>query len=504
VTRISYEDSLITLRYAENLAHGRGLVYNPPERVFGASTPLYVLLLGALCLLRLPAPLLAAKVLCAAADTVTAILWFRLLAAETRALWAGSLFAVTFALSPLLVQNSVSGMETSLALLFLSAAFAADRADRLWLLGLSLGLLMLVRPDGAIAALLLLGARASRERRAPWQPVAMAAIVLAPWVLFSWWYYGTPVPNSLFAKASAYNAHRLSIWPNFRYTLSQFAPYRTTLPQRLFNSAIAPLMLLGIFEIVRHRRRLIALPLLWLAWWAYLVLPRTLLFLWYYPPLTLSAYLLAGFGFDSAARRLTPSSEPLSSARAPTRRLSLLAAAAVPFYLAACALPWLRQSAERAARIQQAEEEVRKSLGLWLAANTPQEALVAMEPIGYIGYYSGRRVLDEIGLVSPQMIPFARAGDGWFGRSMRQFQPDYIIERPYFLQNNLTINTRVPMFAGDEDRAWFRTNYEPVKEFSTALDLPDRLSRDYHFIVFRRRKWEMGKWGNGETRKLGN
>ena len=56
-TGITYEDSLISLRYAQNFASGLGLVYNPGERVFGATTPLYVLLLSALSALRLPDPL---------------------------------------------------------------------------------------------------------------------------------------------------------------------------------------------------------------------------------------------------------------------------------------------------------------------------------------------------------------------------------------------------------------------------------------------------------------
>jgi hypothetical protein len=500
-TGITYEDSLITLRYAENLAHGHGLVYNPGERVFGASTPFYVLLLSLLCALRLPDPLLAAKLLCIAADGLTALLGFRLLRAETRVPWAGSLFAVAFALSPLLIQNCVSGMETPVALLWLILAFWADRQDRPALLGLALGLLMLVRPDGAVAAAVLLGVRAVRERRFPVQTAILAAATLLPWLLFAWAYYGTPIPNSLFAKASAYNAHRPSLWPNFQYTLSQFAPYRTTLPQRLFNSLIVVLLISGVYAIVRERRRLLALPLFWLAWWDFLVLPRTLLFLWYYPPLTLSAYLLAGVGWDwmcgcmgvwvcgrptHRTDRTDPTTPTRPYAHTPTLLPRLLALTA-PLYLAACAVPWFRQAAERAALIQRAENEVRRSLGLWLRANTPPGAVVAMEPLGYLGYYSGRRVLDEVGLVSPQMIPFTRAGSGWFGQSMRRFQPDYIVERPYYLERNLTLNTKVPMFAGDEDRAWFAANYEPVTGAATSLALPDKLERDYWFVVYRRR-----------------
>src|SRR5436190_11033928 len=82
-TRVTYEDVLISLRYAQNLAAGLGLVYNPGERVFGATTPLHVLLLAGLSAARLHDPLLAAKLLSIAADGLTAAIWYRLIARET-------------------------------------------------------------------------------------------------------------------------------------------------------------------------------------------------------------------------------------------------------------------------------------------------------------------------------------------------------------------------------------------------------------------------------------
>jgi hypothetical protein len=479
-TGITYEDSLITLRYAENMARGLGPVYNPGERVLGASTPFYMLLLAALAGLRLPDPLLVAKLLCVAADGLTAVLWVRFLCRETGAFWAGAFFAVAFSLSPFLVQNSVAGMEPSLALLFLTGAFVADRADRPALLGSCLGLLMLVRPDGILAALVILGVRAGRERRCPWRAAGAAALVLLPWFAFALSYYGTVVPNTVFAKAAAYNAHIQGIQRNLLYTLNQFAPWSSLRPEFLFNLAIAPLLLLGAADVLRHRRRLLAIPLFWLAWWAYLVLPRTVLFLWYYPPMTSCAYVLAAIGFSVGMRRLAA-----AAGEGPVPRL---AGAAVLLYLVACGVPWLLAKASRARVVQAAEDHVRQPLGRWLARNTPPAARIAMEPIGYIGYYSGRPVLDEIGLVSPAMIPFTRSGAGWFGRAMQALRPDYVVERPWYLERNRTIITGLPMFATDEDRAWFFANYQPVGEFPEGgpLRLPDRLDRDYRFIVYRR------------------
>src|SRR2546430_8458334 len=78
-TRVTYEDAFISLRYARNLAAGLGMVYNPGERVFGATTPLHVLLLAALTALHLPDPLFAVKLLSIFADGVTAAVWYRLI-----------------------------------------------------------------------------------------------------------------------------------------------------------------------------------------------------------------------------------------------------------------------------------------------------------------------------------------------------------------------------------------------------------------------------------------
>ena len=48
------DDSFITFRYVENIASGKGFVYNQGERVLGTTTPLYTLLLALLVKLGLP------------------------------------------------------------------------------------------------------------------------------------------------------------------------------------------------------------------------------------------------------------------------------------------------------------------------------------------------------------------------------------------------------------------------------------------------------------------
>jgi hypothetical protein len=67
---ILFDDAMISMRYAYNLAHGNGLVWNIGERVQGFTNPLWVFYMAGLHLLPLP----AAKVSLAVQITGTGLL----------------------------------------------------------------------------------------------------------------------------------------------------------------------------------------------------------------------------------------------------------------------------------------------------------------------------------------------------------------------------------------------------------------------------------------------
>jgi hypothetical protein len=250
---------------------------------------------------------------------------------------------------------------------------------------------------------------------------------MAPWYLFAWQFYGSPIPNSLFAKAAAYN--------------EQFHSFRHSL--RAFWFHIGP-----------------------------------------------AGNGFGADGFKGVSCLLAPASP---RPRVPVFRLprSAFWLAAGGLLLAVHSGVWCARTAEYARRLQWAENHVRRDIGLWLNRHAAPAARVATEPIGHIGYYSQRRILDEVGLVSPGMIPLNRAGDGWFGSMVRQERPEYVVERAHYLTRNATLFTHRRMFAGEADRQWFASHYRRVKRYPPALVERLGVSRttaiNYGFVIFARR-----------------
>jgi hypothetical protein len=209
------DDSFISIRYAQNLLDGHGLVYNAGERVEGYTNLLWTLLLAALMSLGV-APLAAAKlpgIVAYAALALCLTHW------SWRQSWDGSRPFLPLAAGLVLISNdfhvwATGGLETmlftTLAVQALLLTRFASRSTRLaWLAGALFGLLVLTRPDGLLFAAAGAvsywippgrfppGAR-MRRSLATLAPVLAVLLVLVPWKLA---YYGDLLPTAFYSKS---------------------------------------------------------------------------------------------------------------------------------------------------------------------------------------------------------------------------------------------------------------------------------------------------------------
>lgn len=67
-----------------------------------------------------------------------------------------------------------------------------------------------------------------------------------------------------------------------------------------------------------------------------------------------------------------------------------------------------------------------KQIGIWLKENTPVSSTVLLEPLGYAGYYADRYMIDEVGLISPQVVDWKSAGYST-DQVISFLDPDYVV-----------------------------------------------------------------------------
>jgi arabinofuranosyltransferase len=199
------DDAFISYRYARNLVEGRGLVYNPGERVEGYTNLLWTLLVAGGLKLGLRAEV-AGHLLCllgGAAALLFAFLYSRVGLPRSRA-WLAGCAPLLLLSSPSFAIWSSSGMETPLFAAELTAALAFEAQRRTRWLTAALVAATLTRPEGALAAAVLYGFHLYRGRACPGaalRPVLVYAGVLLALTLFRLLYYHAWLPNTFYARA---------------------------------------------------------------------------------------------------------------------------------------------------------------------------------------------------------------------------------------------------------------------------------------------------------------
>lgn len=195
-----FDDTFITFRYAKNLAHGFGIVWNPGGTATeGYTNFLLVLLLAVAQLLHLDL-LLTSQWIGVMSAIALSVIGFAIAArlAGRTAAWAAGLLLL---IDPFMWFNAMSGMETNLFVMLVLATWAAYMRSGIRGAYVLAVLATLTRPEGAVLAAILFAldwrsvgfARAFKSALTFAGPIAL----YAAWKL---WYFGDVLPNSFYVK----------------------------------------------------------------------------------------------------------------------------------------------------------------------------------------------------------------------------------------------------------------------------------------------------------------
>lgn len=214
------DDAFMFVRYAEQWLASGQLRFNPGDSpTYGLTSPAFLLVVAPIRMLVPGQPALVALLASLACAIAAAGMCVALVAkaagrdAGTRRLAvAGFLFSLVVAEGSYTL-HAVSGMDTSLAILWVAAYVRAavwhgqrDDARGTLLLGLLGGIAWSIRPDlvlfaiGIPAAHMILGG-SSRAARGAWRVLAITCVLTALQVAFYARGTGSPVPLPFFAKA---------------------------------------------------------------------------------------------------------------------------------------------------------------------------------------------------------------------------------------------------------------------------------------------------------------
>lgn len=392
-----HDDAYISYRYARNWVDGHGPVFNAGERVEGYSNFLHVVALATLHSLGIP--------LATASRTLgTMSAWLLIVAtfAVARCLFTRSagialLPAAVVALHAGVAVWARSGLETlpfSVLLTVAQLIFLLElrHARGHWVSGLAYGLCALVRADGFVfvAPAILFSIVSHRARYIP-SLIVPFAVVTTPHLVWRIQYYGALLPNSYYAKVG------WSFWQPVRGIFYSYQYVRAFGGLLLF---VLPLLLILFRDRARDRARLflglsLAVGMIYIVGVGGDHMPMSRFFVPLVPALT----ILTVEALIELSARLRQSGQRGTAVGA-LIGLTLLVSGVLPS-LNRRRLPYT------AAVANKLFVEQWRMAGEWFRDNLAADASIAAQPVGAIGFFSKRPLIDMYGINDPHIARVA-------------------------------------------------------------------------------------------------
>jgi hypothetical protein len=318
-------------------------------------------------------------------------------------------------------------METPLLFLFMMAALYALLRGWPCRAGFAADLLLLTRVDLVTWLVTLAFWHLWTKKRLPLRFIASAALTYAPWLVFAALQFGSAIPHTITAKWVHYqmgiasslsrSAGDLFAW------ISPFGTYEIASVWRIGLAGLTFLLAASGATAARARSGLEVLWIFGLVEATWIVITGATFEVRYFVPMLSATLVLAGLGLGALFSRLS-----WSVRSSGTWCAAAVGCAAVAFFAV--------HSARHSRDVQlYRHERSLKEIGTWLSTHTPNTASVLLEPLGYAGYFADRRMIDEVGLVSPQVVllglPTFTGGSRdsvAFSRTLlSRIQPDYFV-----------------------------------------------------------------------------
>ncbi len=432
------DDAMVSMRYAEHLARGLGLVWNvgqPP--VEGFTNPGWMLVMAFFHLFPIPAETISLAVMLLSALLLLAniLVVYRVCLLLRPAGVAAPLAAALSAFYFPLIFWSLRGMEVGLLVLLIDAAVlvafqmqASPPLREALLIGLLLAFAALVRLDALIQVFILLVYLVLKrvQQRELLLPLALVILTTIAVLLFQRLYFGDWLPNTYYQKMAGTAV--LERVKNGVLVFYQHALWDTALPSLVVAVC---LLLCKDFRTPESwiLAALFAAQCAYSIWvggdYAEVEVDAANRFITQGMP---ALIILFSLGIDRLLNQ-----PRLHLAGKPAARNAVAFALVVVSLGIMSGRPWIAWARDNAPLLK---ADIRRTrLGLFIARYTSPSAVIAVHAAGQIPYYSERTTIDLLGLNDPVVAkgpvtgPFYPGHDKWnYDYSIGQLQPDLIAD----------------------------------------------------------------------------
>ncbi|TMF53282.1 MAG: hypothetical protein E6I21_02335 [Chloroflexi bacterium] len=446
-TNRMFEDGLTTITHARNVPLGLGLVHHAGEgNVHGFTSAIGVLIPLAGELVHQGSGMFAMRVASLIAVCI-ALVYARLICRDLRLGAFPTAFVLAYlAFDQNMIFYGMSGMETQVAVTVILGGVYHVRRQDLVASGIWLGLAPLARPEFVLWVAPALAYLALANLRRGIAAGGIAGAIVAPWIVFTTAYYGSPIPNTVVAKAAVSpipailsNGSPLpwlewlfgQVTGHIELLLYHFEPFH-----EVWSTAAAPLpgpvliviavVVADLFAIGLVASRQVA------GWWpalafvglffAYRVyfIPTINYYDWYLPPFLALVMIVVAAGLQRIYVWRPMITKSLSVA------LAFAFAMHVPFSFGV------------ESKVQAVENEVRTNVAAYLKATVPPGESVTSESAGYIGFYGGVKLFDYPGLTSKTSVRALQAlppDQRDLPHLVAALRPDWLVLRPWELNS---------------------------------------------------------------------
>ena len=437
----TYDDPFITYRYAQNLAHGQGFVYNIGEHILSTTTPLFTLLLAGLT--PIWSDIHHLSILLGAFGLALGAVLIWMLASDLGSRYVGWVGLLLYPTFPLVARTLGSEITIYLALCLVTFVFYFRH--RYNLAAICAALTVLARPDGMLVPVIIaidyfykLVHDARPFKSIPWKAILIFIAILLAWILFALFYFGSPIPVTLAAKqqqsAITGSESFLHAFPRLfsQYDASPFL--------------LSPILAIAgvVFAGLKAPRWMIIFGWTILYFIAYSTLGVTRYF-WYYAPLVPGFIIAVGLGLDACEALWHSIKQRFSASDSNTqpRRRSSYLHPDVDVRIIASLLLVLLVVLQSAGLWQMRKNPdlryaIYRAAGEWLDENTASQASVGMLEVGIIGYYAHRQIVDFAGQIQPEVaaqLSLHHTYDGAALWAVHTYHPDYLVIQTGSLPN---------------------------------------------------------------------